>query len=543
MSINTKRELVLRFRREYQAASRQKKSKLLNSLIEATGYNRKYAVGLLNQAPRARPAERRIRKSKYGRDVVDAVRLLWRAANGICAKRLLPFLPTLIETLERCGHMKLNSRLKKTILEMSLSTLERILKYERDKQSKGISLTRPGSLLKKQVAVKTFAEWSDQQIGFLEVDLVAHCGGDISGHFMQTLTMTDIASGWTEVAPLLRGTGIQVRAAMEQILNLLPFKLKGIDCDNGKEFLNHEMVTWCRERRITFTRSRAYRKNDQAHVEEKNGSVVRRLIGYDRFEGRAAFEVMTELYSVSRLYINYFQPSMKLIKKTRIGSKVTKQYDTARTPLERLLDFETLPKSRKAVLQREFLRLDPLALLTEMARLQSKLWHLASARPGQEIPTMIIEPTQHNDTGHRKRRIKHRLASKSDNSKTAAQYSMPLSDARESGNRIGYKRGRKDLENGRIELTDGFIASLSAPSQHQVIYRDSKLVRFGLRITRGGSKSFVVECRVNGSNRRITIGRADLFSVEEARNEAVHLLRHMVRGIEPITLRTKPKGN
>lgn len=543
MSINTKRELLQRYRREYQAATRQKKSKLLDSLIEATGYNRKYAVGLLNQAPPARPAERRIRKSKYGRDAVDAVRLLWRAANGICAKRLLPFLPTLIETLERCGHMKLNDSLKKTILEMSLSTLERILKKERDKQSKGMSLTRPGSLLKKQVAVKTFAEWSDQQIGFFEVDLVAHCGGDISGHFMQTLTMTDIATGWTEVAPLLRGTGIQVRDGMERILKLLPFKLKGIDCDNGKEFLNHEMVAWCRDRKVTFTRSRAYKKDDQAHVEEKNGSVVRRLIGYDRFEGREAFEVMTELYLVSRLYINFFQPSMKLIKKIRIGSKVTKQYDTARTPLERLLDFKTLPKTRKDILQREFLRLDPLALLAEMARLQSKLWHLASTKPVQEVPPMIIEPAQQNDAGHRKHRSKQRPASKSSSAKTAAQYSVPLRAARESRNRIGHKNGRKDLENGRIELTDSFVASLSAPSQHQIIYRDSKLVRFGLRITRGGSKSFVVECRVNGSNRRVTIGRADLFSVEEARNEAVHLLRHMVRGIEPITLRNKPKKN
>ena len=257
MSMNTKRELLQRIRREYLAAGKARKSKLLNSLIEATGYNRKYAISLLTPAPSTKPTERKPRTSKYGSDVLDAVRQLWRAANGICAKRLLPFLPTLIETLERCGRMNLDPRLKRKILEMSLSTLERILKKERGKESKGKSLTRPGSLLRKQVAVKTFAEWNDQQVGFFEADLVAHCGGDISGKFIHTLTMTDIATGWTEILPLITKANGHVRSGMETVIELLPFKLKGIDCDNGKEFLNYEMVAWCKDRKITFTRSRA----------------------------------------------------------------------------------------------------------------------------------------------------------------------------------------------------------------------------------------------------------------------------------------------
>jgi len=533
MSTNTKRELLLRFHREYKAADRKKKSKLLNSLIEATGYNRKYAIALLNKAPSVRDIRRRTRKSKYGNDVVDAVVQLWRAANGICAQRLRPFLPTLIEALERCGHLKLDKRQKKMIRQMSLSTLERVLKKEREKQPKARSLTRPGSLLKKQVAVKTFAEWNDEQIGFLEADLVAHCGGDISGKFIHTLTMTDMATGWTEVMPVLNGTSAHVRTAMERVIGLLPFKIKGIDCDNGTEFLNHEMVAWCGARKITFTRSRAYRKNDQAHVEEKNGSVVRRLVGYARFEGSRSLEVMTELYSVSRVYINYFQPSMKLIKKTRIGAKVTKLYDTARTPLERLILCKKVSKKRKTTLHREFLKLDPLALLADMARLQTKLWNVVPSQPASDALAVVIDLEPSDEL----KREDKRAVSDSTSTKTTKRYPAPKSALPKNRKRTGGENKQQDLKDMRIEITDAFVENVASPSGQQIIYRDSRLVGFGLRVTPLGSKSYIVERRVNGPNRRLTIGRADLFSVEEARQEALQLLRQMISGVMPLTLR------
>ena len=539
MSMNTKRELLRRIRREYLTAGRARKGKLLNSLIEATGYNRKYAISLLSKASSTRAGRPRTRQSKYGSDVVDAVRQLWRAANGICAKRLLPFLPTLIETLERCGHMKLHKQLNKKIINMSLSTLERILKKERDKESKGKSLTRPGSLLRKQVAVKTFAEWNDLQLGFFEADLVAHCGGDISGKFIQTLTMTDIATGWTEIVPLPNKADAHVRSGMEKVIKLLPFKLKGIDCDNGKEFLNHEMVAWCKARKITFTRSRAYRKNDQAHVEEKNGSVVRKLVGYERFEGSEALEIMTDLYLISHLYINFFQPSMKLVKKTRVGAKVTKEYDTAKTPLERLLEFKTISKTQRTKLLSEFRRLDPLELLEEMARLQANLWQTSKEpnKPVLETASKIIEPAQ-------QKKIRHRSSNRPSNTQTTGeptkQYSIPKRAASKRGRRTGSGNGR-EVQNARIEITEDLVDNAVCPlSRQQVIYRDSKLIGFGLRLT-SGSKSFVVETRVNGPNRRVTIGRADLFSVAEARDEAARLLRQMTRGVEPLTLKNKPR--
>jgi hypothetical protein len=513
MSMNTKRELLQIIRPEYLAADKERKSELLNSLIESTGYNRKYAISLLSQEPRTKDGKPRTRKSKYGGDVIDAVRQLWRAANGICAKRLLPFLPTLIEALERSGHMKLDKQVKANILRLSVSTLERMLKKERDKALRGKSFTRPGSPLQKQIAVKTFAEWDNQEAGFFEIDLVAHCGEDISGKFIHTLTMTDIATGWTEIMPLLHRADSHVRDGMEKVIELLPFKLKGIDCDNGSEFLNYRMVAWCKAREITFTRSRAYRKNDQAHVEEKNGSVVRRLVGYDRFEGRQALEIMTDLYSISRLYINYFQPSMKLIKKTRVGSKVTKQYDAARTPLQRLLASTTISKKEKATLLREFQALDPIKLLSTMARLQARLWHRTSKPAGESLSIQL----------------------------TPAYPMLERAASKKGRRRASAGSGRNRAETIRVQITQEFVNQVAPPSSGQIIYRDSLLTGFGLRVTPGAKKSFISEGRVNGIVRRVTIGRANLFTADEARSEAARLRQQMDMGIEPLTLLKKRK--
>jgi hypothetical protein len=523
MSISTKKELVLRIRREYLVANRRRKTKLLNSLIDATGYNRKYAILLLNQSPKRKPAQRRSRQCKYGSDVLDAVRQLWQAANGICAKRLHPFLPTLIETLDRFGHLKLDKQLKKLILGMSVSTLERMLKTERDRDPKAVSLTRPGSLLKKQIAVKTFAEWNDQKVGFFEVDLVAHCGGDISGKFMHTLTMTDVATGWTEFVPLEHKLDDHVRIGIEKVIRLLPFQLQGIDCDNRGEFLNHKMVAWCKARKITFTRSRAYRKNDQCHVEEKNGSIIRRMVGYGRYDSPRAMELMTELYSVARLYVNFFQPSMKLIEKTRYGSKVTKEYDTAMTPLERLLRFKSTPPEKRSRLQGKFRKLDPVALLAEMARLQSELWRAASK--GTEPP--VLESARTNTQKKVGRTTPSRCSGRRQEESTGKQppqYSIPERAVR-----------KEQQQTTRVAITKDFVENAIAPTRGQIIYRDARLIGFGLRLT-AGSKSFVAEKRVNGKLRRVTIGRADLLTVEEARARAVELLRLMITGIEPLTL-------
>lgn len=400
MSAKTKRELLLKIRDEYLSAGRQRKQELLNTLVNATGYNRKYAIALLSNPPEE-AIHKRKRKKIYDERVASALKQVWIAANGICPKRFIPFLRTLVESLERHGHLQLEADVREKLLAISASTADRMLELER-KKGFGKSLTRPGSLLRKQIAVKTFSDWNDMELGFFEIDCVAHCGDNVAGKYLHTLTMTDVATGWTELSCLLTRSEQEVRDALDEVRKVLPFALKGIDTDNGGEFLNYEMVKWCHVNEITFTRSRAYRKNDQAHVEEKNGSVVRRIVGYERYEGGRARQCMLQLYSVARIYINFFQPSMKLISKTREGAKVTKRYDTARTPLERLLELDSVPRKLKNKLRREFDSLDPLALLTQMAKLQSRLWRYAV----NVTEATVIENTQAQRILKRARRKK-----------------------------------------------------------------------------------------------------------------------------------------
>jgi hypothetical protein len=241
--------------------------------------------------------------------------------------------------------------------------------------------TKPGALIKGQVPVRTFSEWEDGRPGFMEADLVAHCGTYVSGHFLQTLVMTDISSGWTEFAALLFRDQETVLRAIDRLRAQIPFDLLGLDTDNGTEFLNYLLMAYCFEEEITFTRSRPYEKNDQCFVEEKNGSIIRKYIGYDRFEGFPPYQILTALYEQLRLYVNFFQPSVKLIEKRRKGSKVFKKYDQAQTPYQRLLAAESVPEIAKQKLKRQYEQLDPVYLLSNIQGLLDQLWPLAYVVP------------------------------------------------------------------------------------------------------------------------------------------------------------------
>lgn len=300
--------------------------------------------------------------------------------------------------MERHGHLHLPTDVREKLLGISRSTVDRILSSEKEKAGKSISTTNPGNLFKHQIQVRTFADWDDVTPGFLEADLVAHCGGNTNGSFLNTLTLTDITTGWTECLPLLRKSAGDVIIGLKLSQELLPFPLLGIDTDNGSEFINHELMGFCEENKITFTRSRAYRKNDQAHVEEKNGSIVRRIIGYDRFEGRAAWEALSEMYRVLRVCVNFFQPSLKLLSKERTGAKVSKKYDTAKTPHQRVVTVETVDEKIKDALNEQYERLDPVALLKRLEKLQSNLFEYAwsnnnirETAKSQAILTNLIE--------------------------------------------------------------------------------------------------------------------------------------------------------
>lgn len=375
VSLQTRREILQHMIPQYRKASSVKtKSKLLDAFTTATGYNRKYTMGLLNRAQEVQPTPQCPRPRHYGPDVQHALFLVWNAANRICAKRLMPFLPTLIEALERHEHLHLTEECRSQLLAMSAATADRLLSSQRKRGQRGLSTTRAGTLLKQQIPIRTFEEWKETQPGFLEADLVAHCGTDIEGGYLYTLTLTDVATGWTECLPLLYRSQETVLAALQQARLLFPFPIQGIDTDNGGEFINEGVITYCEQAHITFTRGRPYLKNDQCFVEQKNGAIVRQVVGYDRLVGEHAYRQLTELYRALRLYINCFQPSMKLLSKQRDGKKVRRVYDAGKTPLQRLLLSGVLPAQKQQELIEVAHALNPIRLFHQLEQLQQAVF-------------------------------------------------------------------------------------------------------------------------------------------------------------------------
>lgn len=377
MTIQTRKEILFHVQKRYKQANWNDKSKILDELILITGYRRKYAIGLLNRKEKKIITcrnENKPNKKKYDETIRQALITVWYAANQICSKRLAPFIPDLLIVLERFGHLSLPLDVSNRLSEISPATIDRLLNAKRREGKKGLSTTFSGSLLKKQIKIRTFADWNDVVPGFLEGDLVAHCGGRTDGPFLNTLVLTDIASTWTEFFPLLRRSQADVINALQVAQQVLPFLLLGLDTDNGSEFINYGLLDFCKTQKITFTRSRAYKKNDQAHVEERNGSIIRRIIGYDRYEGLDAYNALSQIYGVLRLYVNFFQPSLKLISKTRDGAKVTKKYDEAKTPYQRLVNSPNISEEIKEKLKKQYEELDPIELLKSLEKLQSNFW-------------------------------------------------------------------------------------------------------------------------------------------------------------------------
>jgi hypothetical protein len=329
LSYQARRVLLQRAEPQYREASPSQKRTLLDAFVATTGYHRTYARRLLNHTKEVQQTLQRPRPRQYGPEVQHALFLVWHAANRICAKRLVPFLPTLLEALERHEHLHLTEECRSQLLSMSAATADRLLRSQRTLGLRGLSTTRAGTLLKQQIPIRTFQEWKETRPGFLEADLVAHCGTGIEGGYLYTLTLTDVATGWTECLPLLHRSQEAVLAALQRARTLFPFPILGIDTDNGGEVL----IAFCEQEHITFTRGRPSLKNDQCFVEQKNGAVVRQVVGYDRFVGDQAYRQLTELYRALRLYVNCFQPSMKLLYKQRAGKKVRCVYDPAKTPL------------------------------------------------------------------------------------------------------------------------------------------------------------------------------------------------------------------
>ncbi len=378
MSQKSKRELIETIRPRYIKATEAEKERILHEFVANTGYHRKSAIRVLNHGYKPKGYRRAGRKKVYQGEVVTVLEQIWEVLGRICSERLKPFLPEIVAVMERTGELKLPKEVKELLLGMSRATIDRCLKRARFRPApRGRSTTKPGALLKAQIPVKVFTPWDEEKPGFVEIDLVAHCGESVDGVYLNTLTATDIATGWTECFGLANKTQVAVSEAIAELRKRLPFPLLGIDSDNGTEFINDTLLRYCQAEHIDFTRSRPYHKNDQAHVEQKNWSVVRHTVGYDRLETAEELTLLRSIYADLQTYINYFQPVVKLVDKQAIDGRTKRIYDVARTPYRRIMAWMEIPITTKARLTEVYMRLNPVGLRTSIDAKVAKLWKIA----------------------------------------------------------------------------------------------------------------------------------------------------------------------
>lgn len=385
--MTTRKELIEGVGARYRGASMSDRTKILDEFVAITGYHRKHAIRVLGAGtvPDRSPSAR---NRLYDEAVRQALIVLWEAADRVCGKRLKALVPALIGAMERHGHLDLDTEVKAKLLRVSAATIDRALGDARsrvDGQRK--RRTGVGAAIRRSIPVRTFSDWRDPPPGFFEVDMVEHCGGaKTDGDFVHSLVLTDIASGWTEcIAMPVRNQSLVVEG-MAIAAAEVPFAMLGVDTDNDSAFMNQTVFDYCKDNRLEQTRSRAYKKNDQAWVEQKNGAIVRRLVGYGRLSGLAATQALAQLYSASRLYVNFFQPSFKLKSKTRDGARVSKTYHAPATPCDRLLASPCVSEAVKSKLKAQFDGLDPVLLLRDIRTAQQVLSDIAARGPRDLSP-------------------------------------------------------------------------------------------------------------------------------------------------------------
>ena len=365
MGKNERQAYLKAIRLRYRRASKKAKTAILDEFCAVCGFHRKYAIRILNQRGKPRKSQRPGRKPVYpSPQLLTALKRLWFACDQMCSKKLKAAIPLWLPFYEM-AYEPLAAEIQDKLLSISHATIDRVLKPIRVKYGrKGLGGTKPGSLLKNQIPIRTH-HWDVSQPGFMEADTVAHCGNSLAGDFIWSLTMTDIQTTWTENRATWNKGAAGVLAQIQDIEAKLPFALKGFDCDNGSEFLNYHLLRYFTDHsdKISFTRSRPYKKNDNAHVEQKNWSHVRQLFGYDRFEDKQLLPLMNDLYIREwSLYQNHFCPSMKLLEKQRINSKYRKKYDEPKTPYHRVLASDKVNEKTKQQLKSVHQSLNPFIL-------------------------------------------------------------------------------------------------------------------------------------------------------------------------------------
>jgi hypothetical protein len=405
--MQTRRELIEKEYKQYQKAGKKEKTKILDRLVKVLEYNRKYLLHVLattgktttvrlgGKKVKLKAAGRKRRKGGgrkpiYTGEFTEALRKIWAFFWYRCGKILAPFMRENIRFLE--GPFRITPELRELLVNVSPATIDRALKPDKKKLSlKGKSGTKPGTLLKKQIPVRTYDADADKKPGFFELDTVHHCGTSETGEFCLTLTATDVYSGWTELRPTLNKAHKWVFQALKDIQSGLPFPLAGLDSDNGSEFINAALLKWCREERIQFTRTRAYRKNDNCFVEQKNFSCVRNVVGYSRFSAEAERDALAAVYRSLCPLLNFFIPNIKLLSKTRIGAKIQKVYDKkVVSPFQRLLDSPDLADEHKAHLAKRFEQLDPVVLQQEVHNAVAALMVLNKHRNLEETESLAL---------------------------------------------------------------------------------------------------------------------------------------------------------
>ena len=386
----------------YRKADKAGKSRILDEFCHSTGYHRKYAIALLRHAGKtqlrridkktvkvkitATKRKKRVYNKFYDEHVEKAVLAIWAFFRFLCGKRLLPMIRDNLDTLaENCKFSRfITAEVKDKLAKVSRSTIERMLRLERKrKKTKGSCSTKPGTLLKQQIAVRTFWSWDDKKPGFCEIDTVSHDGGYAQGEYLYTLSTTDVCLSWSEFRALKNKARKWTEQALEDIRAGFPVPLKGIDSDNGTEFINWHLKYWCEQHNINFTRGRQYHKNDNAFVEQKNGDVIRKTIGYGRFQGDDALEALAQVYSILNPLNNFFYPNLKCIDKKQVGQRTKRIYEKEpKTPFQRVMERDDISDEIKQRLTLQKASMNIVVLQEALDRALDNLQRFIQHAPG-----------------------------------------------------------------------------------------------------------------------------------------------------------------
>lgn len=377
---------VAELRPRYRASNEKEKAIILDEFCKTTGYHRKSAIRLMNRQPKQGPGKRRGRPPIYrGGEFMSALLLVWEGSGFVCGQYLHPAMPQLVERMEACGELMLTTELRERLLAVSGAVIDRLLKSHRAaRREAGQIGNRLVSDLRNKIAAHTFADLRNLELGHMEIDLVLHCGMSTRDFYLTTLVAVDTATSWTECIPVWGKGKERVAGSVARLKRQIPFTLAGLHNDNGSEFINDILYAFCQKEKLAFSHGRVHHSNDQPRVEQRNGSIVRRLIGYGRYSTRKAYDQLDLIYSLVRLQANFLRPTAKLVYRERQGGKEIKRYDTPSTPYQRLLATHELTDDERARLVAQYQTISPLKLQREIGAAIETLWQIETPDPASE---------------------------------------------------------------------------------------------------------------------------------------------------------------